>query len=418
MSQLVTQTTTYGLNSDKFSISTLSEDGGCLEIMAGDPHDKTATPLPIADFKSDQSVKFHGVVDLSAGVVLPADTVTCDSIGDKMITTQKLADGIVINGSLNGTADRANADGNGTNIADTYAKKTDLEEVKTSLSQYAKIDNPTFSNGMTVKGTMSVPTPVPSDNSTKPATTEYVQSNLSKYATLDGEQTISGKTSVLNLNVPDGSHQSFIGPQYVGTFNWIGTKDYRHFEFSDSGRTAGCYVSLEYQPDQSRWYRILTEADVTTIQMGAVPTGTILAWAGFSGCPSGFLWCNGSEVSRTTFASLYGVIGTRYGAGNGSSTFNLPSTHRRFLEGTTSLGEVGGYIAAGLPNITGNLTSPVQGNTANGAFWQTASNTHTKNGTDWDGQGVGFNAARSSSLYGASATVQPASMRVVYIIKY
>lgn len=432
MSQLVTQTTTYGLNSDKYSISTLSEDGGCLEIMAGDPHDKTATPLPIADFKSDQSVKFHGVVDLSAGVVLPADTVTSDSIGDKMITTQKLADGIVINGSLNGTADRAIADGSGTNIADTYAKKTDLDDVKSSLSQYAKTDNPTFPNGMTVKGTMSVPTPETADNSTKPATTEYVQANLAKYASLASEQTISGKTNFLNLNVPDGSNQTFAGETYYGTFKWIGTKDYRHFEFSDSGRKAGCYVSLEYQPDQNSWYRILTEADVTTIQMGAVPTGTILAWAGFGGCPSGFLWCNGAWVSRTDYADLFRVIGTRYGAGDGSTSFALPSTNRRFLEGTTTLGEVGQYISAGLPNITQHNHGFGQMVNNNGEFIATDGNaTFTVWGNPgvrgWNGKGDGGTYTAGARNYanmvttGANATaqaVQPASLRIVYIIKY
>jgi microcystin-dependent protein len=40
--------------------------------------------------------------------------------------------------------------------------------------------------------------------------------------------------------------------------------------------------------------------------------------------PSGFLLCNGDAVSRTTYANLFGVIGTTFGAGNGSTTFNLP----------------------------------------------------------------------------------------------
>lgn len=52
-------------------------------------------------------------------------------------------------------------------------------------------------------------------------------------------------------------------------------------------------------------------------------TGTILL-SGNTSTPSGFLLCDGSAVSRTTYATLFGVIGTTYGAGDGSTTFNLP----------------------------------------------------------------------------------------------
>lgn len=55
-----------------------------------------------------------------------------------------------------------------------------------------------------------------------------------------------------------------------------------------------------------------------------VPTGTILPYGG-STAPNGFLLCDGSAVSRTTYAALYAVIGDAYGAGDGNSTFNLPN---------------------------------------------------------------------------------------------
>ena len=54
-----------------------------------------------------------------------------------------------------------------------------------------------------------------------------------------------------------------------------------------------------------------------------MPVGTVIAIAAAS-APSGYLLCNGAAVSRTTYASLFSAIGTTYGAGNGSSTFNLP----------------------------------------------------------------------------------------------
>lgn len=62
-----------------------------------------------------------------------------------------------------------------------------------------------------------------------------------------------------------------------------------------------------------------------TLALAAVmlPVGTILDYAGAS-APAGFLMCQGQAVSRTTYAALFNVVGTTFGAGNGSTTFNLP----------------------------------------------------------------------------------------------
>lgn len=64
----------------------------------------------------------------------------------------------------------------------------------------------------------------------------------------------------------------------------------------------------------------------------AVPAGAITAFAA-SGAPSGWLLCDGSAVSRTTFAALFAVIGTTYGVGNGSTTFNVPNLKGRIPVG-------------------------------------------------------------------------------------
>jgi microcystin-dependent protein len=63
-----------------------------------------------------------------------------------------------------------------------------------------------------------------------------------------------------------------------------------------------------------------------------VPIGTILDYAAAT-APSGYLVCDGSAVSRTTYAALFAVIGTTWGAGNGSTTFNVPD-----FRGRTSIG--------------------------------------------------------------------------------
>jgi len=66
-----------------------------------------------------------------------------------------------------------------------------------------------------------------------------------------------------------------------------------------------------------------------------VPAGMISAFGG-SSSPAGYLLCDGSAVSRTTYADLFAVIGTSFGAGDGSTTFNLPDLRGRFLRGVTT----------------------------------------------------------------------------------
>lgn len=148
----------------------------------------------------------------------------------------------------------------------------------------------------------------------------------------------------------------------------------------------------------------------------SVPTGMISA---FHTVPEGWLQCNGAAVSRTTYAALFAVIGTKYGSGDGSTTFNLPNLHHKFIEGTNTQSEVGKSVSAGLPNITGTFhpVGNTNGTTPTGAFSRT-------NGTAMTGVAFtsgpakfSFDASKSSTLYGTASTVQPASVRLLACIK-
>jgi len=66
----------------------------------------------------------------------------------------------------------------------------------------------------------------------------------------------------------------------------------------------------------------------TAAPVASVPSGSVTAFAGAT-APSGWLMCNGSAVSRTTYADLFAVIGTTYGVGDNSTTFNLPNLSGR-----------------------------------------------------------------------------------------
>jgi len=87
----------------------------------------------------------------------------------------------------------------------------------------------------------------------------------------------------------------------------------------------------------------------TTAPVPVVPAGSVIAWSG-SSAPSGWLLCDGSAISRTTYAALFAVAGTSYGVGDGSTTFNVPDLQDRLPlgKGTNNgtLGTQTGSMAA------------------------------------------------------------------------
>ena len=85
--------------------------------------------------------------------------------------------------------------------------------------------------------------------------------------------------------------------------------------------------------------QLISGLDLKTSSIGSIstPVGTVIPWMGDKNSiifPDGFLLCDGSEISRTTYMDLFLVIGTKFGSGDGSTTFNLPNlTDARYLQG-------------------------------------------------------------------------------------
>lgn len=171
--------------------------------------------------------------------------------------------------------------------------------------------------------------------------------------------------------------------------------------------------------DSVVWENVSGRPDLSAL----IPPGTIIHYAGRT-VPSGWLICNGANVSRTDYAALFAAIGTIYGAGNGSTTFGLPNLNGRFFEGTTYTGSVGTYHSAGLPNITGQinkLPTPWSGllYEQNGALkpvnvGDTAYSGHA-NGSNYR---LEFDASGANEIFGNSTTVQPPSMALLPCIKF
>ncbi len=159
-----------------------------------------------------------------------------------------------------------------------------------------------------------------------------------------------------------------------------------------------------------------------------VPLGAIIPLAHNSTLPAGYLLCDGSAVSRTMYPDLFSLIGTTYGAGDGSTTFNVPdyNSAKRFAQGDTVAGIV---KQAGLPNITGTGTrwggnSSAHGlviDEATGALKTVKTTTSQLLGsTAYGGEKFytdDFDASLSNSIYGNSTTVQPDALTARYIIK-
>lgn len=137
-----------------------------------------------------------------------------------------------------------------------------------------------------------------------------------------------------------------------------------------------------------------------------------------------YLLCNGAAVSRSSYAKLFQAIGTTYGRGDGSTTFNLPNLNQRFVEGTVTANNVGTTKAAGLPNITGKVmlgNYPLLTSKHEGAFFGTDYGTADTHGQDSRSDvptTFRIDASRSSAVYGKSSTVQPASLCLLHCIKY
>ena len=103
---------------------------------------------------------------------------------------------------------------------------------------------------------------------------------------------------------------------------------------------------------------------------GGTPIGGIVIWSGaVASPPDGFILCDGTAISRTDFATLFTIIGTTFGSGNGSSTFNIPNLRDRFIVGagnSYNLNATGGNSTTTL--ATTNLPShshPIGGTTGN-----------------------------------------------------
>ena len=167
------------------------------------------------------------------------------------------------------------------------------------------------------------------------------------------------------------------------------------------------------------------------------PTGSITAFAAATGAPTSWLACDGTAISRTTYSALFVVIGTTWGVGDGSTTFNLPDLRGRTLAGVEATAT---RLTTANANDS-NITSTVVGSTGGDQYPQLHNHTqdahsHTEiatinsyicnsyvagvNGWIQLGHGIqntnSVTATNQNAFTGGSGNVQPTAI-IRYIIK-
>ena len=120
--------------------------------------------------------------------------------------------------------------------------------------------------------------------------------------------------------------QDSSGAPYVALKSPSSVGDNRTFTLPATTGSVGQFLSVSTSNHSA------TNAELEFATPQSVPTGAVFCMAVLT-VPTGYLECNGAEVSRTQYSVLFGVIGTQYGTGNGSSTFNLPDLRGEFVRG-------------------------------------------------------------------------------------
>lgn len=132
------------------------------------------------------------------------------------------------------------------------------------------------------------------------------------------------------------------------------------------------------------------------------PPGVVLPFAG-SAAPAGWLLCDGSAVSRTTYALLFAAIGTTFGVGDGSTTFNLPDGRGRVMAGRDNMGgTAANRLTAGSGGLDGTTLGAAGGaDTHTLTVAQMPSHNHTVQGYN-TGSVVGSATTVATGVSGSS----------------
>ena len=207
---------------------------------------------------------------------------------------------------------------------------------------------------------------------------------------------------------------------YSNTFDYaVGSFVKYNNEFYRCIQANGASSTVKAPTETAYWSKIPTLADIDEISF---KTGDIKIHT-TNTVPNGWLLCNGAGVSRSTFSNLFTKIGTTYGTGDGSTTFNIPDLRDRYIIGANT-NALGAQIAEQLPNIKASDNRSViilGGNNQSAPPLSTSTDSYTYVLNRGDGSmgfvGLRFNANTAIATYTDSGKVYPLSLALNFIIK-
>ena len=137
---------------------------------------------------------------------------------------------------------------------------------------------------------------------------------------------ITNNNGTLTITVRNGEEESTltIDTGKVKTVNGKEPDETGNISIEVPQPTIATQEEAEAGTDNTKFMTPLRVNQAIKTQVKSIPVGTLIQ-SGSSVCPDGYLPCNGAAVNRTTYSALYAAIGTSYGSGDGSTTFNLPN---------------------------------------------------------------------------------------------
>lgn len=204
--------------------------------------------------------------------------------------------------STNFAAKDALASGNAAKIVKGTEIDTEFTNIATAIATKSDLADPTFT------GTVALTNLSVAGNITVAGTAAFSVGPTAPTATAGTNTTQVATTAFVTTAVTNSAASGLVSPAFTGT---------------PTAPTASAGTNTT---------QIATTAFVTNAVSSGIPSGMVMHFAN-STAPTGWLECNGAAVSRTTYAALFSAVSTLYGAGDGSTTFNLPDLRGEFIRG-------------------------------------------------------------------------------------
>jgi|GEM_PF-701718 len=194
-----------------------------------------------------------------------------------------------------------------------------------------------------------------------------------------GDVSVSKSNPTLTLSKTASGQYNYISGSTSGSLRWqmnLGNSEsesganagsnFSIRRFDDSGTLIGSAVTVNratgaaaFSGDVSVTGSLGVTGSLIASSGGLAPTGSMMAFAG-SSAPTGWLLCAGQQVSTTTYAALYAIIGTTYGSGSG--TFGIPDLRGRVPAGKDDMGGSAASRITSASSISGATLGAVGGN--------------------------------------------------------